>query len=218
MPSEPSDTGTPAPPKRRRIPKGEARKLEIIRAAMVIFSRDGYAGASIANVAKVAGMSPVGLLHHFPSKLALLRSVLEHRDQYIAERFKEVDRVASLAGFIDFLRFIMKFSIEDAAASQALMIINAESLSVTHPAHQWYRERFGIVHGHIQAHLKLLIEASEIRADTDVKQMSIEVASMMDGLQIQWLRSAADVPIEEAFDKFLQRLARDLAVKVEAIS
>ncbi|MCD5971597.1 TetR/AcrR family transcriptional regulator [Pseudomonas quasicaspiana] len=209
----PKNTPIPDPvvlPKRRHIPKGDMRKLEIIQAAMVIFARDGFAGATLTNVAKVAGISQVGLLHHFPNKLALLHAVLQHRDQYIATRLQEADEVASLDGFLAFLQFIMKFSTEDAAVSQALMIINTESLSVTHPANRWFSERFEIVHGHINAQLNLLIEAGEIRADTDVKQVSLEIASMMDGMQIQWLRSPDYVPIERAFARFLERLASDL--------
>ena len=199
-----------APPKRRHIPKGDVRKLEIIQAAMVIFARDGFAGASLSNVAKVADISQVGLLHHFPNKLALLHAVLQHRDQYIGTRLQEAGEVASLEGFLAFLKFIMKFSTEDVAVCQALMIINTESLSVTHPANLWFGERFAIVHSHIQAHLNLLIEAHQIRSDTDVKQVSIEIASMMDGMQIQWLRSPDYVPIERAFAKYLDRLAAHL--------
>ncbi|MFH7495358.1 helix-turn-helix domain-containing protein, partial [Pseudomonas syringae pv. tagetis] len=55
------------------------RKAENIQAAMTVFARDGYAGASLSNIDKVAGLSQVGLLHNFPSKLVLLKSVLEHR-------------------------------------------------------------------------------------------------------------------------------------------
>ncbi|MCK9751350.1 TetR family transcriptional regulator [Pseudomonas syringae] len=210
-----NSSGTPAaakqPAAKRRLPKGEVRKAEIIKAAMTLFARDGYAGASLTNIAKVAGLSQVGLLHHFPTKLVLLQAVLEHRDQYIAARLQDADLVASLDGFLSFLKQVMSFSIEDAAVSQALMIINTESLSVTHPAHRWFSERFAIVHGHLQAHLKLLVEAGEIRADVDARQISLEIAAMMDGMQIQWLRSPGDVQIEAGFARFLERLARDLA-------
>ncbi|KFE48687.1 transcriptional regulator, TetR family [Pseudomonas congelans] len=210
-----NSSGTPSaakqPAAKRRLPKGEVRKAEIIKAAMTLFARDGYAGASLTNIAKVAGLSQVGLLHHFPTKLVLLQAVLEHRDQYIAGRLQDADQVASLQGFLSFLKQVMSFSIEDAAVSQALMIINTESLSVTHPAHRWFSERFAIVHGHLQAHLKLLVEEGEIRADIDARQISLEIAAMMDGMQIQWLRSPGNVQIEEGFARFLERLARDLA-------
>ena len=210
MPVNPIDTHEVPAIKRRRIPKGDMRKVKIIRAATIIFARDGYAGSSLSNVAKVAGISTVGLLHHFPNKLALLQAVLEHRDAYIAEKLQEAEQVVSLEGFVSFLKFIMKFSIEDASVSQALMIINAESLSVTHPANKWFSERFGIIHHHLQGHLNLLVDTGQISPDVDVKQVSLEIASMMDGMQIQWLRSPGDVQIESAFSRFLQRLALDL--------
>ncbi|RMV73200.1 Transcriptional regulator, TetR family [Pseudomonas caricapapayae] len=195
---------------KRRLPKGEVRKAEIIQAAMTVFARDGYAGASLSNIAKVAGLSQVGLLHHFPSKLVLLQSVLEHRDQYIAARLQDAGQVASLEAFMSFLKQVMRFSIEDISVSQALMIINTESLSVTHPAHRWFSERFHQVHGHLQNHLNRLVQAGEIRQDVDARQIGLEVAAMMDGLQIQWLRSPGDVQIECAFARFLERLAQDL--------
>ncbi|WP_024665885.1 MULTISPECIES: TetR/AcrR family transcriptional regulator [Pseudomonas syringae group] len=213
-----SNCGAPAAVKRRRIPKGDLRKVEIIQAAMIIFARDGYAGASLTNIAKVAGISQVGLLHHFPNKLALLQAVLEHRDTYVASRLQEADQDGSLQGFMSFLKLVMSFSIEDAAVSQALMIINTESLSVTHPAHRWFSERFGIVHSHLQAHLNALIQAGEVRSDVDVRQISLEIAAMMDGMQIQWLRSPGDVQIEQAFARFIERLARDLTGRQATIT
>ncbi|WP_024679516.1 TetR/AcrR family transcriptional regulator [Pseudomonas syringae] len=213
-----SNCGAPAAVKRRRIPKGDLRKVEIIQAAMIIFARDGYAGASLTNIAKVAGISQVGLLHHFPNKLALLQAVLEHRDTYVASRLQEADQDGSLQGFMSFLKLVMSFSIEDAAVSQALMIINTESLSVTHPAHRWFSERFGIVHSHLQAHLNALIQAGEVRSDVDVRQISLEIAAMMDGMQIQWLRSPGDVQIEQAFARFIERLARDLTGREATIT
>lgn len=206
----PPDPEPAAAAKRRRIPKGDLRKVEIIKAAMTIFARDGYAGASLSNVAKVAGLSTVGLLHHFPNKLCLLQAVLDTRDQYVASKLREASEVASLQSFLSFLEFIMQFSIEDASVSQALMIINTESLSVTHPANLWFCERFAIVHSHLQAQLRQLIEVGEIRADIDVKQVGLEIAAMMDGMQIQWLRSPGDVQIKQAFTRFLERLGRDL--------
>ncbi len=210
MPVSTTDPNVPPTAKPQRLSKGDQRKVDIIRAAMIIFARDGYAGSSLANVAKVAGLSTVGLLHHFPNKLALLQAVLAQRDAYIAGQLQEAQQLPSLDGFVGFLKLIMQFSVEDAAVSQALMIINTESLSVTHPAHQWFSERFGIVHHHLQAHLKLLIDSGDINPDVDPKQISLEIAAMMDGLQIQWLRSPGDVQVEGVFSRFLERLAKDL--------
>lgn len=48
-----------------------------LRAALDVFVRHGYHGASIRSIAEVAGLSVPGLYHHHPSKQALLAAVVE---------------------------------------------------------------------------------------------------------------------------------------------
>ncbi|MEG1678687.1 MAG: helix-turn-helix domain-containing protein, partial [Stenotrophomonas sp.] len=64
---------------RRRSPKGEKRRQQILDAAMRVFARDGYSNASIAEVATDVGLTLPGLLHYFPSKTDMLLAVLEVR-------------------------------------------------------------------------------------------------------------------------------------------
>ncbi|WP_226502152.1 MULTISPECIES: TetR/AcrR family transcriptional regulator [Pseudomonas] len=209
-----TDTQNDAPaspaPKRRRAPKGEMRRMALLDAATEVFARDGYLGASMRDVADIAGITTVGLLHHFPNKVALLRAMLDRRDERVVERFGDLDTAPTVEGFVKFLKLSMSFSVEDARECQASVMINTESLSDKHPAFAWYQEKFEIVHGHAQAHLASLVEAGEIRPGVDVKALAQEIFSMMDGLQIQWLRGRKRVDVMAVFDVYLQRLARDL--------
>src|SRR4051812_26019585 len=59
---------------------GEDKRERILREAAAVFSRLGYTGASLAEVAREADISKAGLLHHFGSKEALFAAVLERRD------------------------------------------------------------------------------------------------------------------------------------------
>lgn len=61
-----SSTADPAPSVARILAEAEAR-----------FAAGGYAGTSLSSVARAAGLGNPGLLHHFPSKSALYRAVLE---------------------------------------------------------------------------------------------------------------------------------------------
>ena len=61
-----SSTAEPAPSVARILAEAEAR-----------FAAGGYAGTSLSSVARAAGLGNPGLLHHFPSKAALYRAVLE---------------------------------------------------------------------------------------------------------------------------------------------
>jgi TetR/AcrR family transcriptional regulator len=49
---------------------------QILQAATRLFAEQGYAAASMAEIARAAGMSKSGVFHHFPSKHALYREVL----------------------------------------------------------------------------------------------------------------------------------------------
>lgn len=203
---------TAAGPKRRRAPKGEMRRMALLDAATEVFARDGYLGASMRDVADIAGITTVGLLHHFPNKVALLRALLDRRDSRTTERFGELQAEPTLEGFLKFVRLSMSISVEDPRECQAAMMINTESLSDRHPAYPWYQEKFAIVHGHAQAHLGSLVERGEVRADLDVKAMAQEIFAMMDGLQMQWLRGRERVDVLAVFDAYLRRLATDLKV------
>uniref|UniRef100_UPI0013CE7FF6 TetR/AcrR family transcriptional regulator n=1 Tax=Pseudomonas viridiflava TaxID=33069 RepID=UPI0013CE7FF6 len=70
-------------PIRRRAPKGDMRRKALLDAATIVFARNGYSSASMRDVATLAGITTVGLLHHFPNKEALLSALLERRDQRV---------------------------------------------------------------------------------------------------------------------------------------
>ncbi|EGH01421.1 MULTISPECIES: TetR/AcrR family transcriptional regulator [Pseudomonas syringae group genomosp. 2] len=199
-----------AAPKRRRAPKGDMRRKALLDAATVVFARDGYSSASMREVALLAGITTVGLLHHFPNKEALLAALLERRDQRVTSRFQDLVTEPTLDGFLKFLKLSMSFSIENADECQAALLMNTESLSKSHPACTWHRERFQLTHEHARGHLHALIEAGEVRADINVKALAQEIFSVMDGLQIQWLRSPQDVDVMAVFDIYVQRLGRDI--------
>lgn len=208
-----TESGEVAQPKRRRAPKGELRRQALLDAATLIFARDGYSSASMRDIAALAGITTVGLLHHFPNKEALLTALLERRDHRVTSRFHELTIEMTLEGFLRFLRQSMGFSIESAVECQASLVMNTESLSDVHPAWSWYKERFDLTHQHARGHLAALIEAGEIRADIDVKAMAQEIFSVMDGLQIQWLRSPEDVDVMAVFDIYLRRLGKDIQAR-----
>jgi len=61
--------------------RGDESRAAILQAAKALFSANGSRGTSLASIASAAGLSQPGLLHHFPSKSALLLAVLADRDR-----------------------------------------------------------------------------------------------------------------------------------------
>src|SRR6476620_9202875 len=62
-------------------------RTRILDAAMLVFRRQGFRRASIEQVAEAAGLTRQALYHHFESKEALFRAVIErvHESAIAAE-------------------------------------------------------------------------------------------------------------------------------------
>lgn len=71
--------------------RGQLRRRQILDAAVACFVREGFHGASIARVAKAAGMSAGNLYHFFPGKEAMIAALVQRRlDQSLA-LFAEIE-------------------------------------------------------------------------------------------------------------------------------
>ncbi|RZI92125.1 MAG: TetR/AcrR family transcriptional regulator, partial [Microbacterium sp.] len=72
-------------PPSERSPRGPyaktaERRREIIDSATAVFSEHGYRGGSLRQIAKELDLSLTTLMHHFPTKTALLSAVLQQED------------------------------------------------------------------------------------------------------------------------------------------
>ena len=91
---------TPAPdpkdchPPRLRLP-AEDRRSQLLAAALEIFGQQGFHGTPTRELAKHAGVSEALVFHHFPTKDALIRALVE------ALGFKE--RIAMIEQFVGHL-------------------------------------------------------------------------------------------------------------------
>ena len=83
--------------------RSEERRAEIVRAALEVIAERGYRGASLAAVAERVGLTQQGLLHHFPTKEALLVAVMDGL-QY--QWLLDPESVDMPAAFRDFLTLL----------------------------------------------------------------------------------------------------------------
>lgn len=85
--------------------KGEATRVRILDAAMVVASRVGVKGLTIGTLAGELGLSKSGLIAHFGSKQALQSAVLDHTVDEQARRM--APNLAATTGK-DRLRVLMR--------------------------------------------------------------------------------------------------------------
>jgi AcrR family transcriptional regulator len=58
---------------------GEARKMEIVRVAMRLFSQRGFRGTTTKEIAHAAGVSEAIIFRHFATKEELYAAILDHK-------------------------------------------------------------------------------------------------------------------------------------------
>ncbi|WP_280437687.1 TetR/AcrR family transcriptional regulator [Nocardia carnea] len=116
------------------------RRGEILDAALTELAAHGYQGMTIGAVAKRAGLTQQGLLHHFPTKETLLLAALE----FLAERDSAQmptapDRPALP---LSYLPGLVELNQSRPEAVRARTVLSAECLTDDHPARDYFAERF----------------------------------------------------------------------------
>jgi AcrR family transcriptional regulator len=170
--------------------RGVERRRAIVAAATEHFAREGYRGTGIAAIAKEAGVTTGGVLHHFGSKEGLLVAVLQQRDREAVAAFEshpadtvadELDRWVAVAAWN-----------EDRAAVAALhTVLLAESIAADHPARAFFVERNRAVVAVLAATLRRGVERGELRSDLDVEAKAAELHALIEGAHLVWLHSGS---------------------------
>ncbi len=78
---------------RRRLPTAE-RRIQLLEVAVRVFGREGYTGASTADIAREVGISAPALYRHYPSKKALYLAALAHSGDRMFDGWERAAREA----------------------------------------------------------------------------------------------------------------------------
>jgi AcrR family transcriptional regulator len=194
-----------------RARDGEDSRARIVAAATVEFGAKGYRGASIGAIARRAGISQSGLLHHFPSKEILLAAVIEGRDaahmaEYLAAKAEDRE-----LGFMTGMVRLMRLGVRDPQLTRLFMTLMSESGSPAHPAHDWTVGRYRRTNAVVAEDLREAQERGLVRGDVDTGELAATLLAVMDGLQVRWLITPGDVRIDEAFAALAGHLLESVA-------
>ncbi|WP_459246334.1 TetR/AcrR family transcriptional regulator [Streptomyces youssoufiensis] len=199
----------PGAPRRRRTSPGDARRDQIAAVAFLEFSEHGYRGASLARIADRAGLTQPGLLHHFPSKAALLTHVLDERDRRDSERVGiDLDAEVSWRTLLADQVALADYNARAAGLVQLFTVMSAEAVTADHPARRWAAERYRRLTAHAERALRRGVADGELRADLDVAACAQQIFATMDGLQLQWLLDPDRVDMAAAFRDYARQLER----------
>ena len=184
------------------LAKGEDRRQRILLAAEHLLSRNGWRNTSLAQIARNAGVSAAGLLHHFESKEQLLHAVLDARD---ADDDIHADRSGDLIEEIQ--RVAQRFTRAPELVGTFTVLL-AENVLPEAPLHQRmlhrYRSALEIVADLIQRGM----DDGRYRTDLDAGSKAAEIIAFINGMEMSWLLDPS-IPLTEVFAGYAETLARD---------
>ncbi|WP_030157968.1 TetR/AcrR family transcriptional regulator [Glycomyces sp. NRRL B-16210] len=191
----PSQRGT------RHSVRGEARRDEIVRAAIEVIAERGYRGASLAAVAEKVGLTQQGLLHYFPSKEDLLIGVLQFRERTDTggrDTIAEPMTIAATMGVVD-------ANAHREAIVRTFSALLGESVTEQHPAAEYFRLRYRRIR---VAHTATLRQewGDRLPSGLTPEEAAPLVIAIMDGLQFQWLHEPETFDMPAAFRAFVRLL------------
>lgn len=151
-------------------------------------------------MAERVGLTQQGLLHHFPTKEALLVAVLKERDQW--------DAVPDTQWRVDLLTSLVEYNAMRPGIIQTFSALLGESVTEGHPAREYFTERYTGVRQTMAQALRAQFGDRLPNGLTPERTAPLLVA-VMDGLQYQWLLDPESVDMPGAFRDFLRLLGEE---------
>ncbi len=187
-----SKSTTPKRPSTRAEAKRQTREA-LLDAAVASIIEVGYNGTSLREVASRAGLSHTGLLHHFPDKPSLLNAVLDDRLYGAANVFPlhSTDGATFIRALID----IAQRDAKNPSNVALLSILGAEATRPSHPAHNYFKQWHAEVRRRLTHAFEDLREQGRYHSTVAPEIAAIHVASMRDGLHVQWLMTPTEIDL-----------------------
>jgi len=191
-----SNDGTPG-----RYPKGEAKRREILAAALALVADRGYRNSSLQEIADAVGLSKAGVLHYFDSREELIAEVLRERDAHDTATFapENGDALVQLSRTVQH-----NGTVPGLVQLYSRIVVEAESPE--HPAHNYIGERYETIIATFAESVRQRQADGTLNASLDPVIVARMLTAISDGLQLQWMYRQ-DLDMSEIFDAALALLA-----------
>lgn len=187
------------------LAKGEDRKQRILDVAQRLLARNGWRNTTLSQIAKEAGVTSAGLLHHFESKEQLLHAVLDARDADDAEHAYQhtgdlAEAIASAAE-----RFYRSPELVGTFA-----VLMAENIATDAPLHDRLVDRYRAAVEIIAQRIRIGQSEGRYRQDVNPVIKAVEILAFVNGMETSWLLDPT-IPLTDVFREYSRSLASQLA-------
>lgn len=195
---------TAARPYATLLAKGEDRKQRILDVAQRLLARNGWRNTTLAQIAREAGVTPAGLLHHFASKEQLLHAVLDARD---ADDDAHADRASGdLVTEIERVADRIDRSPELVGTFSVLLV---ENLTPDAPLHDRMLSRHQAAVDIVAEMIRRGQVSGRYRDNVDPTLKAIQIVALINGMEISWLLDPS-TPVKEVLREYARSLGAEL--------
>lgn len=187
-------------PRQRPNRAGDERRERVLAAAIDQFGRFGYAGTSIAGIARAAGITDSGVLHHYPTKAELYRAIVQGRGERFTDAFgapRTIDEVFRALGAG------ITASLRDERLVRLQAMLAGEMLIEGHPVREEYLESQRRALDELTALFTRVIGADD---DGEAERIALQVLAMLKGLRAEWAAMPDRVDLDAASLDALARI------------
>lgn len=190
--------------KRERGPyqSGLARREAILDAAVDLLAEVGYHGMSLRDVARHVGISHPGVIYHFPSKEALLMSVVQRYETQVGFDLDNLEKLDALPVLDTLLEVTSRLN-ETPMIIEVECMMMVEASSEIHPAHDHYMRRSERLLSVLKRVWSRLQQDRKVAATEDPTHLAEIHAAVYNGIMIHWLYDREFDAAEELARYFL---------------
>lgn len=175
-------------PPRNSYAKGRAKREEILEIALASLAAGNGGTATLADIAKAAGVTRSTLLYHFNSREELFAEVVRWRDEVDKRRDPPE---GLLPGYVA----LAAHNAQVPGLVHLFTTLSAEATTPDHAAHGYFEERYTSLIDRMMGEISAAQAAGTVTADADADVLARIYVAVMDGLQVQWLYDGStDMP------------------------
>lgn len=168
----------------RRQMSADARREQILRAALSCFGAKGYHAATMDDLVRASGLSKGSLYWHFRSKEEVFLALF---DSFTTDMYGEWDAVAESDGdAFEVLRREFELTVERFSNERVLLLAWAEFIN--HPAgRERMSEAYATARHKFEAIIEQGRESHSIRSGAPANSVAATLVAALEGLFLQWL-------------------------------
>jgi AcrR family transcriptional regulator len=185
------------------LAKGEDRRQRILSVAERLLARNGWRNTSLAQIAKEAGVTSAGLLHHFESKEHLLNAVLDARD---SDDDEHADRSGDLA---DEIKRVAERFVRAPELVGTFTVLLVENIQPDAPLHDRLLKRQQDARDIVADIIRRGQRSGRYRSDFDAVTKAVEILAFVNGMETSWLLDPS-LPLQDVFKGYAEMLAREI--------